>query len=113
MTVEAYLERLPEDQRRIAEKVRALILREAPEATEYVGYGMPGYKVAGKPLIYFAAFKNHLGIYALPAAHAEFAQELASFKQGKGSVQFPWQSELPWALIARMIQFNLARRTAE
>jgi len=83
VTVEDYLANLSDAQRRIADEVRALIVRAAPEAEEYFGYGMPGYKLYGKPLVYFAAFKNHLGVYALPAAHAEFAAELAGFKQAK------------------------------
>lgn len=110
MTVDAYLQALPEAQRERAESLRDLIRRTAPEAVEYLGYGMPGYKVNGKPLVYFAAFKNHLGVYALPAAHAAFAKELAEFKQGKGSVQFPWTGPLPLELIAQMILFNLTRR---
>ncbi len=110
MTVDAYLQALPEAQRERAESLRDLIRRTAPEALEYFGYGMPGYKVNGKPLVYFAAFKNHLGVYALPAAHAAFAKELAEFKQGKGSVQFPWTRPLPLELIGQMIRFNLTRR---
>jgi uncharacterized protein YdhG (YjbR/CyaY superfamily) len=110
MTVDAYLAKLPDSQRHIAEEVRNLIRSEVPEAEEYFGYGMPGYRFAGKPLIYFAAFKNHLGIYALPAAHAAFAAELVEYKQGKGSVQFPWTRALPMDLLRRMIRFNAARR---
>lgn len=110
MTVDAYLESLPEVQRQRAEALRDLIQRTAPKAVEYFGYGMPGYKLAGKPLVYFAAFKNHLGVYALPAAHAEFAAELARFKQGKGSVRFPWAEPLPLELIGRMVEWNIRRK---
>jgi uncharacterized protein YdhG (YjbR/CyaY superfamily) len=109
VTVDAYLQALPEAQRERAESLRDLIRRTAPEAVEYLGYGMPGYKVNGKPLVYFAAFKNHLGVYALPAAHAAFAKELAEFKQGKGSVQFPWTRPLPLELIGRMVVWNAGR----
>jgi uncharacterized protein YdhG (YjbR/CyaY superfamily) len=113
VTVEDYLANLPDAQRRIADEVRALIVRTAPEAEEYFGYGMPGYKLYGKPLVYFAAFKNHLGVYALPAAHAEFAAELAGFKQGKGSVQFPWSRPVPYALLERMVAWNAQRLAAD
>lgn len=113
MTVEDYLANLSDAQRRIADEVRALIVRTAPEAEEYFGYGMPGYKLYGKPLVYFAAFKNHLGIYALPAAHAEFAAELAGFKQGKGSVQFPWSRPVPYGLLERMVAWNAQRLAAD
>lgn len=109
MTVQAYLQRLPEAQRRIAEEVRALVRLEVPDAEEYFGYGMPGYKLDGKPLIYFAAFKNHLGIYALPAAHTEFADALQGYKKGKGSVQFPWDTGVPTEVVRGMLRFNAAR----
>ena len=68
---------------------------------------MPAYKLDGKPFVYFAAFKNHIGLYATPSAHAEFAKELAKYKQGKGSVQFPLQDRLPLALISRILKFKL------
>ena len=109
MTVDTYLSALPEYQRERAEALRGLILRTAPEAVEHFAYGMPAYKLRGKPLVYFAVYKNHMGVYALPAAHAEFAVELASFKQGKGSVQFPWSQPLPLELIGRMVAWNGAR----
>ena len=109
MTVDSYLLELPAYQRERAEALRGLILRTAPEAVEYFAYGMPAYKLRGKPLVYFAVYTNHLGVYALPAAHAEFAAELASFKQGKGSVQFPWAQPLPLELIGRMVAWNAGR----
>lgn len=83
------------------------IQKNAPDAIESVSYGMPAYKLDGKPFVYFAAFKNHIGLYATPSAHAEFAKELAKYKQGKGSVQFPLQDPLPLALISRMLKFKL------
>lgn len=109
MTVDTYLQALPEAQRERAEALRDLIQRTAPEAVEHVAYGMPAYKLRGKPLVYFAVYKNHLGVYALPAAHAEFSAELAFFKQGKGSVQFPWSQPLPLELIGRMVAWNAGR----
>ena len=109
MTVDSYLSALPESHRERAKALRGLIKRTAPEAAEHFAYGMPAYKLRGKPLVYFAAFKNHMGVYALPAAHAEFAAELASFKQGKGSVQFPWAQPLPLELIGRMVAWNAGR----
>ena len=109
MTVDSYLSALPAYQRERAEALRGLILRTAPEAVEHFAYGMPAYKIRGKPLVYFAVYSKHLGMCALPAAHAEFASELAHFKQGKGSVQFPWAQPLPLELIGRMVAWNAGR----
>lgn len=67
---------------------------------------MPAYKVNKRPLIYFAAFANHIGVYATPSGHAALATELAIYKQGKGSVQFPHDRDIPLDLIGRIIAFR-------
>jgi uncharacterized protein YdhG (YjbR/CyaY superfamily) len=87
--------------------VRKTIQEAAPAAIESIGYGMPAYKLKGKPLVYFAAYKNHLGFYATPTGHAAFAEELSNYKQGKGSVQFPLDKPLPLDLIARIVRFRI------
>ena len=68
---------------------------------------MPAYKTQGKPLVYFAAFKNHIGFYATPTGHSEFAKELSKYKQGKGSVQFPIDQPMPLKLIAQIVEFRV------
>ncbi|MNK05035.1 hypothetical protein D3C87_229100 [compost metagenome] len=88
--------------------IRKLILETAPEAVESISYGMPAYKVNGKPLVYFAGYKSHIGFYATPTGHEAFAKELSKYKQGKGSVQFPLNEPLPIKLIKEMVLFRLA-----
>jgi uncharacterized protein YdhG (YjbR/CyaY superfamily) len=106
-TVASYLAKFPEANQIRMQQIRALILEKAPEAQESISYGMPAYKTNGKPLIYFAAFKNHIGLYATPSGHAHFAAALSSYKQGKGSVQFPNEQPLPLDLIAEIIAFRV------
>jgi len=72
-----------------------------------MAYGMPGYKTHKNPLVYFAAFKNHIGFYATPSGHTEFKDELSKYKQGKGSVQFPLDQPIPYKLIERIVQFRV------
>lgn len=103
-----YIASFPENVRVILEQIRALIRRCAPEAAEYFAYGMPAYKTGGKPLVYFAAFKNHIGFYATPSGHQQFAGELSRYKQGKGSVQFPLGQPIPYDLIERIVMFRVA-----
>lgn len=91
--------------------LRTLVRECVPEAEEGFWYGMPGYKSHGKPLLYFAAFKNHIGLYATPSGHTEFAERLKDYKQGKGSVQFPHNRELPLDLIRQMIEFRRAENS--
>lgn len=111
MTVEEYIHNAPVETREKLIQMRALVLESVPELTEYIGYGMPGYKYKGKVFLYFAAFKNHIGFYALPKVYEEFADKLSKYKTGKGSVQFPLNQELPVALIKEIIQFKLNQVT--
>ena len=96
-------------------QVRNWILEEAPDAVESISYGMLAYKTFGKPLVYFAGYAKHVGLYATPSGHEAFAKELAHYKQGKGSVQFPHNQPLPEDLIRRIVAFrtkeNLDRNT--
>ena len=64
LTVEEYINTFPENIREILEKIRGVILKVAPNAEESISYSMPAYKLNKKPLVYFAAFKNHIGLYA-------------------------------------------------
>ena len=105
--LEEYIASFPESTQLLLGQVRETILKHAPEAVESISYGMPAYKYKGKPLVYFAGYKNHIGFYATPAGHTEFAAELANYKQGKGSVQFPINQPLPLDLIGRMVAFKV------
>ena len=80
--------------------------RQLPEATEGVMYGLVGYKLNKKPLVYFGGFKNHVGFYATPNGHDAFREEFAKYKQGKGSVQFPNDQPLPVNLIKRVVVYR-------
>lgn len=105
--IDTYIDTFPPEVQDHLRKIRALILEIAPGATEAMAYGMPGYKTRDKPLVYFAGYKNHIGLYALPSGHQAFATELAGYKQGKGSVQFPLNKPIPYELIKRMVRFRL------
>jgi len=105
--IDEYIAGFPDEIQLILDRVRSSIKKAAPDAEESIGYGMPAYKSHGKPLVYFAAFKNHIGFYATPTGHAEFARELSKYKQGKGSVQFPIDQPIPYELIARIVEFRV------
>ena len=102
-----YIADFPEEIQSLLNQVRSAIKQAAPDAEESIGYGMPAYKTHGKPLVYFAAFKNHIGFYATPTGHAEFVKELSKYKQGKGSVQFPIDQPMPLKLIAQIVEFRV------
>jgi len=107
MTVDNYIKSFPENVQELLNQIRAIIKENAPEAEESFAYQMAAYKTKGKPLVYFAGFKNHIGFYATPTGHAEFAKELLKYKQGKGSVQFPLDKPLPLKLIGQVVRFRV------
>jgi uncharacterized protein YdhG (YjbR/CyaY superfamily) len=105
--IDKYISGFPPEIKDILGKIRALLKETAPMAEESMAYGMPAYKTAGKPLLYFAAFKNHIGFYATPSGHEHFAKELSGYKQGKGSVQFPLDKPIPYDLIKKIVVFRV------
>jgi len=106
-SIDEYIADFQEDIQSLLIQVRSAIKQAAPDAEESIGYGMPAYKTHGKPLVYFAAFKNHIGFYATPTGHSEFAEELSKYKQGKGSVQFPIDQPMPLKLIEQIVEFRV------
>ena len=72
-----------------------------------MAYKMPSYKTNGKPLVYFAGFNKHIGLYATPSAHDSFSDELSKYKHGKGSVQFPLDKPIPYDLIRSIVRFKV------
>lgn len=105
--IDQYILQFPENVQEILRKIREIIKANAPEAEESMAYKMPSYKTNKKPLVYFAAFRNHIGLYATPSGHEEFKDELSHFKHGKGSVQFPLDKEIPYDLIERIVRFRV------
>ncbi len=106
--VDEYILMQQTDIQPLLRKMRQTVLKAVPTATEEMAYGMPAYKHLGKPLFYFAAAKNHIGIYATPSAQAAYAEELKGFKSGKGSVQLPFDKKIPWGLLKKMVAFKKA-----
>jgi uncharacterized protein YdhG (YjbR/CyaY superfamily) len=112
-SVDEYIQSFPKEVQEILEQVRKTIMLAAPAATESISYAMPAYKTNGKALVYFAAFNNHIGFYATPTGHKEFADELSKFKQGKGSVQFPLNKAMPLDLIERITKFRVEENASK
>ena len=105
--IDNYFRKFPIEVQKELKNIRKLILENAPEAEEGFAYGMPAYKLNKKPLVYFAAFKNHIGLYALPSGHEAFQKELSAYKQGKGSVQFPFKEPIPYELIKKIVKYRV------
>lgn len=107
-TVDEYIAGFPGNVQTLLEQVRTVIRQSAPQATESISWSMPAYKLNGKPLVYFAGHKNHIGFYPIPSGIEAFKNELAKYKQsGKGSVQFPYDKPVPLDLIKRIVEYRM------
>jgi len=112
-TIDEYIARFPKNVRNILEELRQAIRESAPKAEETISYAMPAFKLNGKSLVFFAAWKNHVGFY--PAGSSEafkkelltFKKELAPFKQAKGTIRFPLDKPIPFDLVKKIVKFRV------
>jgi uncharacterized protein YdhG (YjbR/CyaY superfamily) len=105
--VDAYMLDFSGDKLERLQLIRNLIHECADDAEEHFAYGMPAYRLNKKPLLYFAGFEHHTGFYATPTGHSAFEERLKGYKQGKGSVQFPHNQDLPVSLIRDIILYRV------
>ncbi len=115
-TIDEYIAGFPPDVQQILQKIRRTIRKAAPGAAETIKYRMPTFTLNGN-LVYFAAFKKHIGFYPIPTGIEAFKKELSVYEQGRGSVQFPLDKPVPYALISKIVKFrvkeNLQRADAK
>jgi len=108
-SVGEYMAAQPEAMRSKLEQLRAAIRRAVPEALEGIGYGMPGYKLHGKPMLYFAGFKEHYSLFAASGTFfAALENELKGYDLRKGTVHFPLTKPIPVNLISRIAKLRAA-----
>lgn len=105
-SVDEYISWFPENVQEILRQVRNTIKLAAPGAVEVISYSMPAYRLNGI-LVYFAAYKNHVGLYALPSGNDAFRKEISRYKTGRGSIQFPLNEPMPLSLIGEIVEFRV------
>ena len=110
-TVDEYIASFPEETQVKLQELRSTIRAAAPEAEEKISYQMPTFFLKGN-LVYYAAWKKHIGFYAIPSANEAFQDELAAYTVSKGAVQFPFDQPLPVDLVTRMVRFRVAENLA-
>jgi uncharacterized protein YdhG (YjbR/CyaY superfamily) len=104
--IDEYINMFFGDIKKNLQQLRETIKGVVPEAEEVISYGMPAFKL-NKVLIYFAAYKNHIGFYPTPSAIIKFKKELTAYKTSKGAIQFPLDKPIPLDLVKRITQFRV------
>jgi uncharacterized protein YdhG (YjbR/CyaY superfamily) len=108
-SVEAFLAGLPDDQRSALEHLRAVIRSTVPEATEGIGYGVPAFRLRGRPLVSYGAGKAHCSLYVQsPAVMEAHVADLAGFRTSKGTVTFTPDAPIPADLVRRLVLARVA-----
>ena len=105
-TTSEYIRQFPAPVQKRLRAIRSMIKKLAPEADEKLSYGMPYFHLNGR-LVYFAAFKKHIGLYPMASGIEKFKKELVKYKHAKGSVQFQHDEQLPFVLIEKIIKFRI------
>src|SRR4030095_3639911 len=106
MTVDDYISKCSPEAQNILQRIRKIVRKAAPEAEERVSYQMPAFALDGM-LIYFAAFKNHVGIFPPVRGDARFQKDTTAYRGHKGNLKFHLDSPMPYALIERIVSFRL------
>jgi uncharacterized protein YdhG (YjbR/CyaY superfamily) len=110
-SVDAYIAAAPMPAQPILRQLRQVITAAAPKAEERISYGTPKYQHHGR-LAYFAAFKNHVGLYAVGKAHDRYTKELSAYLSGASTARFPIGQPLPVDLIRKVVQARVKENEA-
>jgi uncharacterized protein YdhG (YjbR/CyaY superfamily) len=105
-SVDEYLSYYSEEVQQKLESLRSAIKKAAPKAMETISYSIPAYKQKNV-LVYFAAYKNHIGFYPTSSGIRQFKDQLAAYKVSKGAAQFPIDQPLPLGLIVKIVKFRV------
>ena len=106
-TFEEYSAQYPPEVQRVLARIRATIKKAAPGATEKMSYHMPAFELNGN-LVWFGAFKHHIGFYPKQSAIEAFKDEAAPYEHEKGTLQFPLDQPIPYELITKLVKFRVA-----
>jgi uncharacterized protein YdhG (YjbR/CyaY superfamily) len=104
--MDEYIADFPPKIRTLLKQIRKTIRETAPDAEETISYGMPAFR-QGRILVYFAAFKNHIGFFPTASGVSAFKKELKRFECTKGTIRLPFDQPLPLPLIRRIVKFRV------
>ena len=106
-TIDEYIKTVPKDVQPVLQGMRRTIRKAAPDAVEMISYQMPTFKLNGRFLVSFAAWKHHVGIYPIPSGTEAFKKKISKYKAAKSTVQFPLDEPVPYDLLTQVVTFRV------
>ena len=107
-SINEYISTLPENAQKAMGEIIAAIKAKVPNAEEHISYNMPAFKVNGEYFVHFSAWKNHIGMYPIPAGNEAFQKQIEQYRSAKSSLNFPLDKPMPIKLIEKFIKFRIA-----
>ncbi len=103
-TVDDYITSFPEDVQVVLTEIRRRIRKQLPEAGEKISYGIPTVTLAGRYVLYFAGWKNHISLYPIPEGDEDFESQIAPYRAAKGTLRFPLRKPVPYEVVERVAE---------
>src|SRR5580658_198668 len=110
--IDEYIASFPPDVQEILERIRLTVRNAAPQAQEAISYKIPAFRLNGV-LVYFAAFKKHIGFYPPVRGDAKLARAASPYAGEKGNLRFPFDRRIPYELIATLVRLRVKQKTSE
>ena len=105
-TIDEYIATFPANVQDALQELRRVIKQSAPDAREEISYQIPAFKLKGN-LVWFAAFKNHIGFYPTSSPIEKFKEELSKYETSKGTIKFPLNKPIPYDLIKKIVRYRV------
>jgi uncharacterized protein YdhG (YjbR/CyaY superfamily) len=110
--IDDYIARFSPDVQEVLEGIRSTIRESAPDAHEVISYSIPAFKLSGI-LVYFAAFKKHIGFYPPVSGDAKLKKAISAYAGEKGNLRFPLDQPIPYDLIGRIVKHRVKQDRAK
>ena len=112
-SIDEYIAGFPKETQEVLGHIRTIIKKAAPAAEETISYAMPAFTLNKTYLVYFAGYKNHISLYPAPGGNEAFEKEIAAYRSGKGTVQFPLGKVLPIDLITKIVNYRIKENSKQ
>jgi len=111
-SIDEYIAQFPPEVQAVLERIRTTIRSAAPEAQEVISYRIPAFTLNGV-LVYFAAFKEHIGLYPPVSGNARLEKAISPYAGEKGNLRFPLDRPMPYSLIEQIVKYRVKQNVAK